>query len=172
MNKKFNNEKIKAKIINGEYKGEMLNMLFAKSLDSLLNEEQIEDAKQIINLIKKDWIKKTRKGEYYHPKSSTPDIGMMSSIGYHVGHEKGRPKHIRRELLDLVISEELPPVGSEKYCKEWGDPMTVKRYKKLHDFLYYMSKKFKNSKNHNKAVSEWIEDIEYIEKQWKTKLTA
>ena len=90
-------------------------------------------------------------------------------VGYKVGNE-GEKTSIRRKLLDFIMSENLPPVGSPAYIAECGEKMSKDRYRKLHRVIRVLASSGKTKGNRDKAVIEWEEDLEYLENNWKFKV--
>ena len=61
-----------------------------------------------------------------------------------------------------VLKGPLPFVESPSYMREWGENGTLDRYNKLKRFLNAEI----NSpiqKNHYRAITEWKEDLEWLE---------
>ena len=87
------------------------------------------------------------------------------TIGYRVGND-GLPKHTRRILIEYVLSEILPPVGSPAYMAEWGETETVERYRKAHRVIRVLASSAKTLGNQDKAAADWEADLEYMEQAW------
>ena len=102
-------------------------------------------------------------------KAATPENGVLSVVGYKVGNE-GEKTSIRRKLLDFIMTENLPPVGSPAYMAEWGEKMSKERYRKLHRVIRVLASSGKTLGNMDKAVIEWEEDLDYLENNWKFKV--
>lgn len=168
MQKKFNNDKIKASI--PEYDDIRLRKIFFKCIENLVNNEQVDDAREILSLIQSEWAKRVSLGEFKKYKATTPDEGMLKGVHYQVGKREGKPENVRHELLNFIMTGTLPPVGSPPYYEEWGKPLSTKRYQKLERVLTAFIRKFKNSENHIQAVSEWSVDKLYLEENWKDKV--
>lgn len=82
----------------------------------------------------------------------------------------GLKQNRRRELLDQVMSETLPFVGSPAYMFEWGQPLTRVRYRKLHRVLTVFRSGALHDERMETAVGHWTEDLEYIEKTWEPRV--
>ncbi len=67
------------------------------------------------------------------------------------------------------MSETLPPVSSPAHMAEWGKKLTKTRYRKLHRVIRVLASSGKTMGNMDKAVSEWEDDLEYLEKTWASK---
>lgn len=98
-------------------------------------------------------------------KADTPEIGVLRAVGYKVCKDGVRQKH-RRQILDYVMSETLPAVGSPAYIAEWGEPKTRVRYRKLHRIIRIFATSERTLDNMDKAVMAWEDDLEYLEKTW------
>lgn len=59
----------------------------------------------------------------------------MSRLGYHVGEAGGITESARRKILDFVMTERLPFFHSPIYVREWGEPRTAERFRKLEHFF-------------------------------------
>jgi hypothetical protein len=66
---------------------------------------------------------------------SSPADGMLNAFGYHVGKVNGRPEALRHLLLDDIFYCQLPPINNLAYMREWGNPSTPARLKKIADTL-------------------------------------
>jgi len=104
-------------------------------------------------------------------KADTPEVGLLKTVGYRVG-KSGEKQQRRWEILDMVMSQELPFVGSPAYMYEWGDPLSCKRYRKLHRVLASFRSGGKHFSNMEVAVEHWEQDIVHIERNWKTRSCA
>ena len=92
---------------------------------------------------------------------------MLGALGYSVGESGVTPK-LRRVILDKVVTGELPIVGSPSYTLEWGHPSSKTRYNKLHRTLQALINggKTRDDRDMAKAIIEWSEDLEYIERTY------
>ena len=163
----FDVEKI-IKLIPHKNDNEICQM-FKNAIDIIANDKPLkQDAMKMMSAIQTEWrrrIKLYKEGKY---SPARPKQGMLDFLGYNVGH-KGEPTKRRRYLIDFVISEELPLVQSPAYTLEWGDKKSRKRYKKLHRVLQGLITNFSNRKedfDYDKAIIEWKEDLDYLEKKW------
>ncbi|MEZ8287477.1 hypothetical protein BCU17_22055 [Vibrio splendidus] len=96
------------------------------------------------------------------PEVDWPQVGMLKGVGYSVG-TKGLPTVKRRELLSNIMSQQLPYITSHAYRREWGEPNTTARLKKLANTIAYLTKNSKRSSNNTTvAISEWEEDLKWL----------
>lgn len=62
---------------------------------------------------------------------ASPDVGLLQTLGYHVGETQPVEKRLRQQILREIFDGELPPVDSPKHMQEWGEPGTEHRMRKL-----------------------------------------
>lgn len=96
-----------------------------------------------------------------------PDVGVLKIMGYHVGMS-GEDKAVRRILLDNVFNRRLPPVHSFSYTKEWGQPTSRTRLKKLADTIAACARNQKrmNNGSRGKAIQDWEMDLKYLHRKY------
>ncbi|OCH02945.1 hypothetical protein [Aliivibrio fischeri] len=100
------------------------------------------------------------------PEVDWPQVGMLKGVGYSVG-AKGLPTTERRELLSNVMSQQLPYVTSYAYRREWGEPNTTARLKKLANTIASFAKNSKRSPNNTSiAISEWEDDLKWLKENY------
>ena len=146
-----------------------LSRLFVNAQKLLDKNEENFDARQVIDAIKSEWEIRLQFFNQNKYKAATPENGVLSVVGYKVGNE-GEKTSIRRKLLDFIMTENLPPVGSPAYMAEWGEKMSKERYRKLHRVIRVLASSGKTLGNMDKAVIEWEEDLEYLDNNWKFKV--
>jgi hypothetical protein len=134
-----------------------------KNAIRLLEKGSNSDAEKVIAAIQNEWhirLLKAKKGNY---KASTPNIGMLKTLGYAVGQEGVKTK-IRQIILGHVMAGQLPVVGSPAYTLEWGTPSSNKRYYKLYRTLqsFVSGAIARSDREMEKAIIEWSEDLEFI----------
>jgi len=142
-----------------------LTRLFLNAQKLLLKNASNEDALAVLSAVQVEWnerLKKFLDGEY---KASTPEQGLLSVVGYKVGNE-GEKKPVRQQILDYILTSDLPPVASPAYMAEWGRKNTPDRYRKLHRVIRVLASSGKTLGNMDKAVIEWEEDLDYLEAKW------
>ena len=84
---------------------------------------------------------------------------------------KGHPYYYSTQILDRVLLEALPKLPHEMswdYEKEWGDPNTSQRLKKITFSIAQFIKNAKGKKNPglNKAIDDWSMDLDWIKKSF------
>ncbi len=142
-----------------------LSKLLSNALEMKRKQKMEENAERVIEAVQEEWQKRLKlyqKGGY---KADTPDQGVLKTVGYKVGNE-GVSKEIRENLLDYILTSQLPPIGSPAYIAEWGKDGSAQRYRKLHRVIRVLASSAKTLGNMSKAEKEWEEDLIYIEKKW------
>ncbi|HIF9126983.1 TPA: hypothetical protein ACX6QH_002681 [Photobacterium damselae] len=100
------------------------------------------------------------------PEINWPQVGMLKGVGYSVGMN-GLPTDQRRELLSNVMSQPLPYVISYTYHREWGEPSTTERLKKLANTIASLAKNSKrSSKNTSQAINDWEDDLKWLKENY------
>ena len=95
---------------------------------------------------------------------SAPKRGMLAALGYHVGVTKGLPGHVRQFLLDEMFAMHLPLVHSLSYTREWDDPSTPGRLRKMADTIASL---VRNAKRRSQGAPtrmqlEWEDDLNHL----------
>ncbi|WP_135444955.1 hypothetical protein [Vibrio tasmaniensis] len=100
------------------------------------------------------------------PEADWPQVGMLKGVGYSVG-AKGLPIGKRHELLSNVMHQQLPYVISHTYRREWGEPSSTARLKKLANTIASLAKNSKRSPNNTlEAISDWEEDLRWLKENY------
>ena len=120
-----------------------------------------DQASEIITAIEGEWEDRVARAEGGTYQPELPDIGMLKTLGYSVGNS-GEKLKIRRQILRTLMVSVLPVVGSPAYTASWGSPNSVKRYKKLETTLNSFIANA--DPGWEKAILEWREDLDYIQK--------
>ena len=139
-----------------------------KNANRMLSKGPNVQADSAIAAIECEWKNRldlARSGLY---KYEQPQIGMLATLGYHVGNTEGEPTPIRRMILKNLLERQLPIVESPAYTDEWGPPNSPTRYWKLVRFLggQLSNPRNENAPNMGKAMIEWSEDLEWVEKSF------
>lgn len=118
------------------------------------------DIETVVSLIKQEWMRRLEEDGL---SSGAPAEGMMSTMGYRVGDTQGIKQEYRTMIMIEILKGPLPFVESPSYMREWGEDGSLDRYNKLKRFLNGEI----NSplqKNNYRAISEWKEDLKWLEK--------
>jgi hypothetical protein len=96
----------------------------------------------------------------------SPKVGLLSNMGYHVGIT-GAHKSERNRILEIVYTASvLPNVDSPEYIKEWGNPASLKRLKKMADTVASSCRNAKGQthKDMHVAINDWESDLAWLKK--------
>ena len=143
--------------------------LFKNALRLVREERLVTEAQEAIEAIQLEWEKRLElaKGKKY--KADIPEEGMLRTLGYKVGND-AEPQSVRYQLLNFLITGKLPFVGSPAHMLEWGEPFSKERYNKLTRVIRQLAFKGSNFPNMKKAVADWEDDLDWLEKEWKSRL--
>lgn len=97
--------------------------------------------------------------------------GILRHCGYKVGLN-GLGENQRRQVLDRIYLYPLPFINDDTYIKDWGEPATEVRLKKLLDSIntFVRNAKRRNDKeNYRKAIKDWEEDLNYLKTTYGSK---
>ena len=133
---------------------------------SLISEgRMMKESANVLVAIQKEWAKRLELAKQNEYKADTPDDGMLKALGYKVGKDRA-PRKVRHQLLNFIITGQLPFVGSPAYVFEWGEPSTKERYRKLHRVISSLAFAGSHLTSMEIAVGDWQEDLEWLEKNW------
>ena len=142
-----------------------LSKLFTNALELIHNKKMVDSAQQVLEAIEVEWSKRLeayKDGEY---KADTPEKGVLKTLGYRVGND-GVSSEKRKMLIDYLLNQQLPPVGSLAHMAEWGEPSSKQRYRKAHRVIQVLKSSASTLGYMDKAAKEWAEDLDYMEKTW------
>ncbi|MBT2949623.1 hypothetical protein PO25_17255 [Vibrio anguillarum] len=94
------------------------------------------------------------------------DFSPLVCFGYRVGKAKGKPEHIRREIIYFTWYAEIPDIIPRFYAEKWGKPGTFKRFDKIHSHLVMLGKQRANRKGFEVAVDQWHGDAGWFYKNY------
>lgn len=144
-----------------------LARLYTNCVNSIVgnkaNRGQAEAYIEEINAVWRQRLADATEGLY---KAESPETGVMKVMGYSAGKD-APPTPIRHALLDLVMTGQLPFVGSPAHMLEWGEPRSLTRYRKLHRFLASQRTRASSQEKLERAFRLWDEDMDYIEGKWR-----
>lgn len=89
--------------------------------------------------------------------------GLLSYVGYRVGHE-GECLVTRQRTLDCVFHNRLPRVDSPEYMEEWAAPETPERLHKLAETIAALTRNAKRRRDVSLdvAIADWEADLKYL----------
>tara|TARA_B110000977_G_scaffold191251_1_gene263102 strand:- start:807 stop:1298 length:492 start_codon:yes stop_codon:yes gene_type:complete len=145
--------------------------LFVNAQRLLNKNKNNTDAIKVLEAIKTEWERRLELFQSGNYKAASPEHGVLSVVGYRVGNE-GENQQFRRQVLDYIMSNILPPISSPAYMAEWGVELSYTRYRKLRRVIQVLASRGQTMGNMNKAVSEWKSDLIYLENIWWSKITT
>ena len=84
----------------------------------------------------------------------------LYKMGYSVAQQLALSALKRREILKKTYAEEnLPWCVSDEYMKDWGQPSSRTRLRRIAWHLHLMTKRFRR---HAEAVSRWKSDLDWL----------
>ncbi|WP_207101861.1 hypothetical protein [Paracoccus shandongensis] len=94
------------------------------------------------------------------------EISALKIFGYTVGND-GWPRKRRQEFLSDFMELELP-TEVKLYCNdEYGNPMTVKRLRKVANLLAgNINLRTKHPSDFGKAIADWMEDLSFLKEKY------
>jgi hypothetical protein len=95
-----------------------------------------------------------------------PTIGILRYLGHRVG-ESGLPAHSRQEVLEHAFTSNLPRINSAAYMKQWGNPRSQERLRKIANSLAAFCQLQKRRGNAI-AASDYEEDLEWLRRKFYT----
>lgn len=143
-----------------------LMKLFKNALRLIREERMVKEAQDVTFAIQQEWGKRMELAKEKNYKAETPEEGLLKTMGYKVGND-AEPQHVRYQLLNYIITGQLPFVGSPAYMLEWGEPSTKERYRKLHRVIKILASSGARFDNMEKAVADWEDDLVWLEQQWR-----
>jgi hypothetical protein len=91
-------------------------------------------------------------------------IGMLSFLGYRVGELQPTLQDVRLQILEYAFECHLPPLIDSTYHREWSEPLTAHRLKKIADSLASFARNAKRRNMHSwtRAIDDWETDLEFL----------
>lgn len=140
---------------------QQLLTLFGNATKHLAESKDLTKAEAILSAVECEWKTRLGKAPANHDRKGSPSVGMLATLGYHVGVNDGETTIARRRILKHTLERDLPLVDSFSYTMEWGPPNSTKRYSKLIQFLQSQLANPANS-SHGRAILEWNEDLDWV----------
>lgn len=149
-------------------------------LSDIRMEDRWEKSKLVIKAIEDEWRDRGRQilnpDEYFDwPSTNAPaghgsvdtddwsEEGILSFMGYRVGETNGESTNIRHEILAHIFEHQLPPAFPSDYMKEWGDPSTVIRLKKIAESIAAFTRNAKRRVSPPlRAIDDWEKDLKFL----------
>jgi hypothetical protein len=144
---------------------EELLSLFNNASRLISENKNVAAANSTIATIEAEWEKRARAGQPQSNSYGSPAVGMLATLGYHVGSTTGERKAVRRRILKHVMEGFLPLVGTRDYTEGWGPPNSKKRHWKLTQVLESQRNNPAN-KDKARAIIEWSEDLAWVQQNY------
>jgi hypothetical protein len=93
------------------------------------------------------------------------EMSPLACFGYRVGKTNGRTEAERHAILDYAIVADLDsvlPFLPATYRKEWGEPLSIKRFNRIKEHLENMADLRRGRRNFEVAVSHWRSDAAWF----------
>jgi hypothetical protein len=105
-------------------------------------------------------VRGTRRGADYFDDLGH---GMLSFFEYRVGNH-GLSSDERREILDAIFEQELPPVLDPEVMGTWGEPETPERLRRMARSLAFLTRsaKLREDMDYGAAIADWEDDLDYL----------
>jgi hypothetical protein len=89
--------------------------------------------------------------------------GFLGYLGYKVG-SRGKPVVERQGILEQALRRHIPPEHFPPfYCREWGDPDTCHRLRKIAECIASFCRLAKLRRRPPKqAIQDWENDLEWL----------
>ena len=96
------------------------------------------------------------------------EVGMLSYLGYHVGLGSLLTGAQRVRLLGQIYSMRLPPLIGLEYMREWGQPDTGTRLRKMAESLasFVKTSKRRNLASFDMAIGHWEADLLHLRRHY------
>ena len=92
------------------------------------------------------------------------EVGLLKISGYTVGKTDGKPFKERRKIMNFIfLKDDLSDIEDVIYAKEWGQPKSEERLKKLaNSIASFANNAIKNPADMSIAISDWVYDLNYL----------
>ena len=87
----------------------------------------------------------------------------LACFGYVVGKTKGRKPAERKQIIEYTLCADIPDFFPKSYSMEWGAPVSVNRFNRIHSHLTSMADLRASRPNFEAAVSDWRADADWMQ---------
>lgn len=104
---------------------------------------------------------RTKGGEGFLGQEMSP----LVCFGYRVGKTNGRTERERHAILEYAIVADLDealPFLPVSYRKDWGEPLSITRFDRIHTHINNMASLREGRHNFEVAVSDWRADATWF----------
>jgi hypothetical protein len=130
--------------------------------------EAVENAWDALELANDDYFKwpSTETGNRTSG-TAIPEMqkdGMLSYLEYHVGKTADIPAAVRHSILARVFEGKLPRVFPLDYMRQWGEPKTSARLRKMAESIASCTRsaKRRDEDRLDEAIRQWEQDLEFL----------
>lgn len=97
----------------------------------------------------------------------TGETGFLRQYGYKVGANR-LSEGQRRQILDSVFLEPFPFVNDTAYLREWGEPNTAQRLRKLANCIATFARNAKRRRlsSYRESIQDWEADLAYLKRTY------
>ena len=97
----------------------------------------------------------------------TGETGLLRQYGYKVGANR-LSEGQRRQILDSVFLEPFPFVNDTAYLREWGEPNTAQRLRKLANCIATFARNAKRRRlsSYRESIQDWEADLAYLKRTY------
>jgi hypothetical protein len=92
-------------------------------------------------------------------------VGMLSTVGYHVG-VNGLSSSVRQRILERIYRDELPRSFPKEYLAEWGQTATASRLRKLANTIAALTRNMKRRSPGAAATDDWEMDLGMLKRRF------
>lgn len=142
-----------------------LLVLFKNANRQLSEGKNAPEGQSALVAIEHEWKRRLDSAKEQSLRDDAPAVGMLATLGYHVGATNGESTVTRRRILKHVLEGQLPMVSSLSYTEEWGLPNSKRRYSKLIQFLESQLNNPANQKS-ERAMIEWSQDLDWVRRTY------
>lgn len=89
-------------------------------------------------------------------------VGMLHTLGYHVGRTDPVPRDRRQAILRYAFERVLPRIKGLAYVAGWGEPTSSQRQARLLNQLQWFYDQNVWKPEMNRACIEWKADIDFV----------
>ena len=98
------------------------------------------------------------------------DMGVLATMGYHVGNSSSLLPHQRREILRKAYEDYIPFV-ERNYMLKWGAPKTSTRLARIAEYLVYLITERAKAQNQDfqdntTCIADWESDLRWLKEEF------
>lgn len=130
--------------------------------------EAVESAWDALQILEDDYFKwPSTETDSRKSGATIPEMqkdGMLSYLEYRVGKTADIPVPVRQLILARVFEGRLPRVFPLSYMRQWGDPETPLRLRKMAESIasFARNAKRRDDSRLDEAIRQWEQDLEFL----------